>query len=93
METNGYRMNGTFRARGLRAWLAALVLLSGCVNTAELTPAIDPSPSHRPPRQASTAFDSPEFQANEPVAQRDVDGRSRAHVLEDYCVCLVNVDH
>ena len=73
MKTDGFRMIDTFRARGLRAWLAALVLLSGCVNTAELTPAIDPSPSHRPPRQASTAFDSPEFQANEPVAQPDVD--------------------
>ncbi len=72
MENDRYPMNASTPARGLRGWLAALVLLTGCVGTAELSPAADPSPGDRPPRQASAAFESPELQADEPVAQPDV---------------------
>ena len=53
MEAVGFETIGTFRAPARAVWFTALVLLSGCVNTADLTPAGQPPPRHGPPAQAS----------------------------------------
>ena len=72
MEAVGFETIGTFRAPARAVWFTALVLLSGCVNTADLTPAGQPPPRHGPPAQASWANDSPEFRAYPAVAERSV---------------------